>query len=112
VTAHTLRGDPGQWPLLPPIGRPIPKASIHILDGEMRPTLNGNAGEIYIGGGTLARGYWKREDLTAERFIPDPFSKEPNARLYRRETWAAGSIPGPSSSFAGLINRSKFAGFA
>jgi thioesterase domain-containing protein/acyl carrier protein len=83
VTAHTLRGDPGKWPLLPPIGRPIAKARIHILDEEMHPVADGSAGEIYIGGDTLARGYWKREDLTAERFIPDPFSGEPNARLYR-----------------------------
>jgi len=83
VTAHTLRGDPGKWPLLPPIGRPIAKARIHILDEKMRPVVNGSAGEIYIGGNTLARGYWKREDLTAQRFIPDPFSGEPNARLYR-----------------------------
>ena len=83
VTAYTLRGAPGKWPLLPPIGRPIAKARIHILDKEMRPVANGSAGEIYIGGDTLARGYWKREDITAQRFIPDPFSGEPNARLYR-----------------------------
>jgi amino acid adenylation domain-containing protein len=80
VTAHALRGDPGKWPLLPPIGGAISNARIHILDEEMRPVVNGSAGEIYIGGETLARGYWKREDLTAERFIPDPFSDEPNAR--------------------------------
>jgi amino acid adenylation domain-containing protein len=83
VTAHALRGDPGKWPLLPPIGSAIPNAMVYILDGEMRPTVNGNVGEIYVGGETLARGYWKREDLTAERFIPDPFSIEPDARLYR-----------------------------
>ena len=49
----------------------------------MLPTVNGSPGEIYIGGETLARGYWKRDDLTAERFIPDPFSGKPNARLYK-----------------------------
>ena len=83
VTAHTLRGDSGEWPLLPPIGRPIPQARIHILDEQMRPVTNGSTGEIYIGGDVLARGYWKREDLTAERFIADPLSGEPNARLYK-----------------------------
>jgi amino acid adenylation domain-containing protein len=83
VTAHTLRGEPGKWPLLPPIGRPIAGARLYILDEERHPVTNGSTGEIYIGGETLARGYWKREDLTAERFIPDPFSEEPDARLYR-----------------------------
>jgi amino acid adenylation domain-containing protein len=83
VTAHALRGDPGSWPLLPPIGRPVAKARIHILDTELRPVTNGSTGEIYIGGDALARGYWNREELTAERFIPDHLSGEPNARLYR-----------------------------
>jgi len=83
VTAYALRGDPANWPLLPPIGHPIAKARIHILDEKMQPVPNGNTGEIYIGGDTLARGYWNREDLTAERFIPDPFRRESNARLYK-----------------------------
>ena len=66
-----------------PIGRAVGNRTIHILDPQMNPVPVGATGEIYIGGDTLARGYWNRPDLTAERFIPDPFRKEPGARLYQ-----------------------------
>ncbi len=65
-----------------PIGRPIANAKIFILDREMRPVPVGVKGMLYIGGAGVARGYLKRPDLTAERFIPDPFSRTPGARLY------------------------------
>ncbi|MBS0263261.1 MAG: amino acid adenylation domain-containing protein, partial [Planctomycetes bacterium] len=66
-----------------PIGRPFPNASTYILDrhGEVVPT--GVAGELYIGGAFVARGYLKRPNLTAQQFIADPFSDQPGARLYR-----------------------------
>ncbi len=66
-----------------PIGRPIPNARIYILNGALRPVPLGVAGNMYIGGVSLARGYLNRPDLTAEKFIPDPFSAEPGARLYK-----------------------------
>ncbi len=66
-----------------PIGRPIPNARIHILDGNLRPVPIGVAGELYIGGVSLARGYVNLPGLTAEKFIPDPLSKEPGKRLYK-----------------------------
>jgi amino acid adenylation domain-containing protein len=66
-----------------PIGRPIPNARIYILDSALRPAPIGVAGELHIGGMGLARGYLNRPELTAAKFIPDPFSVEPGARLFK-----------------------------
>jgi amino acid adenylation domain-containing protein len=67
----------------PTIGRPIDGVEIYILDDRQRPVSEGTTGEIYIGGTGLGRGYRNRPDLTAERFIANPFSKDAGARLYR-----------------------------
>ena len=66
-----------------PIGRPIANTTIHILDDHDHPTPIGVPGELHIGGVQVARGYLHRPDLTAQRFIPDPFDPHPHARLYR-----------------------------
>lgn len=66
-----------------PIGQPLAHVQIALLAQDLTPVPSGTAGEIYTGGAGLARGYLHAPDLTAERFLPDPFSRRPGARLYR-----------------------------
>ena len=67
----------------PPIGRPIDNVTAYVLDDHGEPVPIGVPGELFVGGASLARGYLKRPDLTADRFVPDRFSAEAGARLYR-----------------------------
>ncbi len=94
-----------------PIGKPVRNASTYILDPSLQLTPIGISGELYIGGMGLARGYLNRPDLTAQAFITDPFSNDPQAQLYktgdRVRYWADGTI-----EFLGRIDRQvKIRGF-
>jgi amino acid adenylation domain-containing protein len=83
VTALTLTGEADQWPELPSIGKPISNTQIYVLDERGQPAPLGVAGEIHIGGVGVARGYLRRAQLTAQRFIADPFSTHPQECLYK-----------------------------
>lgn len=80
VTALQLTGEPRDWPALPSIGCPIDQVQAYLLDAQQQPVAAGEVGELYFGGRCLAKGYLHRPDITAARFIPNPFS---SGRLYR-----------------------------
>ncbi len=95
VTALALAGEPEAWPLLPAIGGPIANTQCYVLDRGLRPAPVGIPGELFLGGDNVARGYLGRPELTAEKFVPDPFAPRgtAGARLYRtgdRARWLAG----------------------
>jgi acyl-coenzyme A synthetase/AMP-(fatty) acid ligase len=80
ATSHQLDHDPAGWPALPPIGRPFDNVRTYVLDADLRPVAPGVAGDLFVGGIALARGYLGQPRLTAERFLPDPFVT--GARMY------------------------------
>ncbi|PHM49273.1 non-ribosomal peptide synthetase [Xenorhabdus miraniensis] len=83
VCAATWRCPADYTDALIPIGRPIANTCVYLLDAYGQPVPLGAVGELYIGGDGVARGYLNHPDLTAERFLADPFSQTPDARMYR-----------------------------
>ena len=93
------------------IGRPIANTQIYIFDSHQQPLPVGIPGELVIGGDGVARGYWRRQELTAEKFIPDPLSRKPGARLYRTGDLARLRGDGQIEFFGRLDNQVKVRGF-
>ncbi|HYS04987.1 MAG TPA: amino acid adenylation domain-containing protein [Candidatus Dormibacteraeota bacterium] len=111
VTWHPLRGGDSGGPSKSAIGRPIPGWRVHLLDAFLRPVPIGVPGEIYVGGPGLARGYLGRPDLTAERFVPDPYGSPPGARLYRSGDLARLSEDGDLEYLGRIDDQLKIRGF-
>ncbi|MEU8966401.1 amino acid adenylation domain-containing protein, partial [Streptomyces sp. NPDC048491] len=86
-----------------PIGRPLPNMTMYVLDAALRPVPVGVAGELYVGGTGVARGYAGMPELTAERFLPDPFSTVPGARFYRTGDMVR-RLPNGDISFLGRLD--------
>src|SRR5437868_6983802 len=93
------------------VGRPIANTEVYLLDAQLQLVPVGIPGELYIGGEGLARGYLHRPELTAERFIPHPFSTEPNARLYKTGDLARYRADGTIEHLGRLDQQVKLRGY-
>ncbi|MFN8352142.1 MAG: amino acid adenylation domain-containing protein [Flavobacteriales bacterium] len=101
VSELELKGDPSTWPALPNIGTAIDNVKLYVLDEQMKPVAKGEEGELYLGGACVAKGYIGRDDLTAERFLADPFIN--GGRMYRTGDRAA-ELPNGEIDYKGRID--------
>ena len=101
VSELELKGDPSTWPALPNIGSAIDNVKLYVLDEQMKPVKKGEEGELYLGGACVATGYIGRDDLTAERFLADPFIN--GGRMYKTGDRAA-ELPNGEIDYKGRID--------
>ncbi|MFI3197899.1 MAG: amino acid adenylation domain-containing protein [Methylococcaceae bacterium] len=111
VTSFNLPENIEDWAEFPSIGRPIDNAEIYILDLSRQPVPVGITGEIYIGGDCVALGYLNQPELTAEKFIPNPFSGELNSRLYKTGDLARYQPDGTIEFLGRIDHQVKLRGF-
>ncbi len=111
VWATTALLTPGTPDAAVPIGRAAPRTRTYILDERCRPVAEGVVGELYIAGAGVARGYHRRSGLTAQSFLPDPWSPEPGGRMYRTGDRVS-QLPGGELAFHGRVDHQvKVRGF-
>ncbi|MFP5284773.1 MAG: amino acid adenylation domain-containing protein, partial [Thermoanaerobaculia bacterium] len=103
--------SPVEGRLVVPIGHPVANTAIHLVDRDFEPVPVGVPGELLIAGVQVARGYLGRPDLTAERFVPDPFSAEPGARVYRSGDLARRRTDGAVEFLGRIDHQVKIRGF-
>ncbi|WP_164003013.1 non-ribosomal peptide synthetase, partial [Pyxidicoccus caerfyrddinensis] len=111
VSAYRLQGLPSTWPKLPCIGAPLEHTQLYVLDAHGQPCPVGVPGELFIGGTHLAHGYLDRPDMTAKAFVPNPFSTEPGARLYRTGDAAKWKADGTVDFLGRLDGQVKLRGY-
>jgi hypothetical protein len=109
IWSATSRVSPGDGPVT--IGPPIHNTRFYVLDGKLQPTPTGVPGELHIGGDGVAKGYFRNAPLTADRFIPDPFSKQPADRLYKTGDLVRYRPDGHLEFLGRLDNQVKVRGF-
>jgi acyl carrier protein len=109
VTFHPCQAGAGEGVM--PIGRPVDNIRIHLLDRRQIPVPLGLTGELCAAGAGLARGYLGRPDLTAERFIPDPFATEPGGRLYRTGDLVRQGVDGTLEFLGRIDHQVKIRGY-
>ncbi len=112
VISHHLIGDATEeFIAAAPLGRPIPNTEAYVLDSRQRLTPVGVVGELYIGGAGVSRGYLNQPQLTAEKFVPNPFGTEQGARLYKTGDLACYRPDGLLDFRGRADNQVKFNGF-